>query len=56
VTAKRLVYMANQIATFFSAWPHDQAVAATADHLRKFWTRVCAGRSSNIFNRRAGKG
>jgi len=37
VTAKRLVYMANQIATFFSAWPHDQAVAATADHLRKFW-------------------
>lgn len=34
----KLVYMANQIATFFGhAMPHDQAVAGTADHLNKFW-------------------
>jgi formate dehydrogenase subunit delta len=29
--------MANQIVMLFSTSPHDQAVAATADHLRKFW-------------------
>jgi formate dehydrogenase subunit delta len=29
--------MANQIADFFAAYPHDEAVAGTADHLKKFW-------------------
>ncbi|HEY6432141.1 MAG TPA: formate dehydrogenase subunit delta [Acetobacteraceae bacterium] len=33
----KLAYMANQIARFFAHQPHDQAVAATEDHLRKFW-------------------
>lgn len=33
----KLVRMVNQIAAFFSAYPEDQAVASTADHLRKFW-------------------
>jgi formate dehydrogenase subunit delta len=37
VTAEHLVYMANQIATFFGAASRDEAVAATADHLQKFW-------------------
>ena len=37
MTEQRLVYMANQIATFFRSVPHEEAVAATADHLRKFW-------------------
>jgi len=32
-----LVRMANQIADFFAAYPHEEAVAGTADHLRKFW-------------------
>jgi len=32
-----LVRMANQIASFFGAQPGDQAVAATADHISKFW-------------------
>jgi formate dehydrogenase subunit delta len=32
-----LVRMANQIATFFHSQPEDEAVAATADHLAKFW-------------------
>jgi formate dehydrogenase subunit delta len=29
--------MANQIATFFAGEDRETAVAATADHLRKFW-------------------
>ncbi len=32
-----LVRMANQIAGFFRAQPGDAAVAATADHIKKFW-------------------
>lgn len=35
--AARLVHMTNQIAAFFEAYPEDQAIAQTADHLRKFW-------------------
>jgi len=35
---ERLVTMANQIADFFGSDPDkDEAVAATANHLRKFW-------------------
>jgi formate dehydrogenase subunit delta len=33
----RLAYMANQIGKFFAHRPHDAAVAATEEHLRKFW-------------------
>ena len=33
----RLVYMANQIAKFFAAQPHDQAVKGVAKHIRDFW-------------------
>lgn len=33
----RLVYMLNQIARNFAAIGHDQAAAATADHIRSFW-------------------
>jgi formate dehydrogenase subunit delta len=36
----KLVYMANQIATFFGSQPGGSAVAGTADHLRSFWTRA----------------
>ncbi len=32
-----LIRMANQIASFFLAQPGDDAVAATADHIKKFW-------------------
>lgn len=35
----RLAYMANQIGKFFAHQPHDAAVAATEDHLRKFWDK-----------------
>jgi formate dehydrogenase subunit delta len=33
----RLVYMANQIGTFFASQGVDKAVAAIAEHLAKFW-------------------
>jgi formate dehydrogenase subunit delta len=33
----RLVYMANQIGRFFAHQPLENAVASTADHLKKFW-------------------
>ncbi|MFG1374486.1 formate dehydrogenase subunit delta [Xanthobacter oligotrophicus] len=36
-TAEKLVYMANQIATAFSAQKHDEAVEATRIHIQKFW-------------------
>ena len=32
-----LVYMANQIGKFFARQPADQAAAAIADHLFKYW-------------------
>ncbi len=35
----RLAYMANQIGKFFAHQPHDTAVAAIEDHLRKFWDK-----------------
>ena len=36
-TGDKLVYMANQIATFFKAMPHDEAVAGVAKHINDFW-------------------
>jgi formate dehydrogenase subunit delta len=32
-----MVHKANQIALFFASYPHEEAVAGVADHLRKFW-------------------
>ncbi len=37
MSPERLVYMANQIGKFFASQGPDQAVAGTADHIRKFW-------------------
>ena len=34
---ERLRYMADQIARNFAALGEEQAIAATADHLVKFW-------------------
>jgi formate dehydrogenase subunit delta len=36
-TLDRLVYMANQIAGAFGHQEPDEAVAATCDHIRRFW-------------------
>ena len=34
-----MVHNANQIALFFAGYPHDEAVAGVADHIKKFWER-----------------
>ena len=34
-----MVQMANQIALFFGARPHEEAVDAVAEHLRSFWEK-----------------
>ena len=33
----KLVYMANQIATFFEAQPKEEAVEGVAKHINDFW-------------------
>ncbi|HEY1735296.1 MAG TPA: formate dehydrogenase subunit delta [Methylovirgula sp.] len=33
----RLVYMANQIESFFKTTGHDKAILGIADHIAKFW-------------------
>ena len=37
MSPEKLVYMANQIGKFFVSQGHDQAVAGTLDHIKKFW-------------------
>jgi formate dehydrogenase subunit delta len=33
----RLIYMANQIGTFFRSQGRDKVVPGIAEHIRKFW-------------------
>ncbi len=37
MTTEHMIPMANQIAQFFAAYPHQEAVAGVADHFAKFW-------------------
>jgi len=39
MTNEHMIHMANQIALYFAAYPHDEAVAGVQDHLQKFWER-----------------
>jgi len=32
-----IVRMANQIATYFSSYPHDEALHGVVDHITHFW-------------------
>lgn len=36
-TIAKLIYMANQIATFFESKPHAEGVAGVAGHINDFW-------------------
>ena len=36
-TPDKLVYMANQIGTFFRSQGHGKAVPGIAEHIKKFW-------------------
>jgi formate dehydrogenase subunit delta len=38
--AEKLVRMANQIATFFRAYPEEEAVAGIHEHIVAFWSPV----------------
>ena len=44
-TDQRLIYMATQIARNFTAIGHPAAVAATADHIHKFWAPSMTARA-----------
>lgn len=33
----KLIHNANQIASYFAAYPREEAVMGVADHLNKFW-------------------
>jgi formate dehydrogenase subunit delta len=35
--AREILRMANQIAKAFQAYPHDEAVKETANHIKSFW-------------------
>jgi formate dehydrogenase subunit delta len=37
MSPEKLAYMANQIGRAFAHETHEKAVAATAEHIRKFW-------------------
>ena len=37
MTTKRLVHMANQVASFFASYPEAEAIDGTANHLKSFW-------------------
>ena len=50
MSESRLVFMANQIATYFRTAPHDEAVASTLDSVKKFWEPRMAARSSSIWS------
>jgi NADH-dependant formate dehydrogenase delta subunit FdsD. len=34
---EKLIYMANQIASFFETMKREEAVEGVADHINKFW-------------------
>ena len=51
----RLVPMANQIATFFRAYPEADAVVGVGEHIRAFWTPgMCTALSERIAHDPAG--
>lgn len=37
MSREKLVYMANQIATFFESKPHAEGVTGIAEHINAFW-------------------
>ena len=39
VHINNMIHMANQIALYFAAYPHETAVAGVADHIQKFWEK-----------------
>jgi formate dehydrogenase subunit delta len=55
-TSKKLVYMANQIATFFASQPAAEAAAGTATHINKFWDPRMRKQLFEIIDNHGGEG
>ena len=53
-TDQRLIHMANQIARNFAAIGHLAAVAATADHIHKFWAPSMTARAFAMLDHEGG--
>jgi len=45
---RKLVYMANQIATFFASFDESDAVDHIEDHIRKFWDPRMRSKITNL--------
>ncbi len=37
MSPEKMIYMANQIATFFTTKPHAEGVTGVADHINAYW-------------------
>lgn len=48
MSREKLVYMANQIATFFETQAHAKAVSGVADHINSFWEPRMRGQLLDI--------
>jgi len=55
-THDKLIYMANQIATFFASQPHDEQVAGIANHINLFWEPRMRAQLFAILDGEGGKG
>jgi formate dehydrogenase subunit delta len=55
-TEAKLVYMANQIADFFTPQGEETAVAGTADHIKRFWDPRMRSRMFAHLDATGGKG
>jgi formate dehydrogenase subunit delta len=50
-----ILRMANQIATAFQAYPHDEAVSQTANHIKSFWDPRMRKQFAELLAKRPGE-
>jgi formate dehydrogenase subunit delta len=55
-TQNKLIYMANQIATFFASQPREEQVAGVANHINLFWEPRMRAQLFAILDEGGGKG
>lgn len=56
MTTQNLVYMANQVATFFASYPEAEAIDGTANHLKSFWDPRMRGEIEAHLAQKSGAG
>ena len=54
-THDKLIYMANQIATFFASQPREARVTGVADHINQFWEPRMRNQLFAILDEEGGK-